>query len=73
VADSAKYLALPHRTDIVALAHEGQTLPQDVQRQFAIQDIVGDEMASAVTGHKPIDKALQDAEHRVNDLLFHLL
>jgi multiple sugar transport system substrate-binding protein len=73
VAESARYLALPHRKDIVELAHEGQTLPQDIQREFAIQDIVGDEMASAVTGHKPVAKALQDAQNRVNDLLFHLL
>jgi len=26
-----------------------------------------------VTGHKSIDAALADAEHRVNELLFHLL
>jgi multiple sugar transport system substrate-binding protein len=30
-------------------------------------------MASAITGHKTTERALQDAEHRVNDLLFHLL
>ena len=73
VAASAKYLNLPHRVDIVALASDGQTLPAGVERQFAIQDIVGDEMASAITGHKTIDRALQDAEDRVNDLLFHML
>ena len=73
IARSARYLDLPHRRDIVQLSTVGQTLPAGVQRQFAIQDIVGDEMASAITGHKPVGKALQDAEHRVNDLLFHLL
>ena len=73
VAVSAKYLSLPHRRDIVSLSVVGQTLPAGVQRQFAVQDIIGDEMASAITGHKPVDTALRDAEHRVNDLLFHVL
>ncbi|WP_157138724.1 ABC transporter substrate-binding protein [Asticcacaulis biprosthecium] len=73
VAQSAQYLSLPHRNDIVALASTGKTLPAGVERQFAIQDIVGDEMASAIRGHKSVDAALSDAEHRVNDLLFHVL
>jgi multiple sugar transport system substrate-binding protein len=73
VATSAKYLALPYRKDIIELASVGQTLPQGVERQFAIQDIIGDEMASAITGHKTTEEALKAAEHRVNDLLFHLL
>jgi multiple sugar transport system substrate-binding protein len=73
VATSAQYLALPYRRDIIELASVGQTLPVGVERQFAIQDIIGDEMASAITGHKTTERALQDAEHRVNDLLFHLL
>lgn len=73
VAESAQYLALPYRHEIIGLSQVGQTLPAGVQRQFPIQDIVGDEMASAITGHKPIDQALSDAETRVNDLLFHLL
>jgi multiple sugar transport system substrate-binding protein len=30
-------------------------------------------MESAITGQKPIDSALADAERRVNDLLFNLL
>jgi multiple sugar transport system substrate-binding protein len=30
-------------------------------------------MESAITGQKPIDAALADAEHRVNDILFNLL
>jgi multiple sugar transport system substrate-binding protein len=44
-----------------------------VQRQFSIQDILGEELAAAIAGHKPVDVALADAEHRVNELLFHLL
>ncbi len=73
VARSPQYLGLPHRDGIVALATVGQTLPPGVERQIAIQDIIGDEMASAITGHKPVAQALKDAEHRVNDLLFHVL
>jgi multiple sugar transport system substrate-binding protein len=73
VIDSPRFAALPHRQAIAPLATIGQTLPPQVQRQFAIQDIIGDEMASAITGRKPIDTALADAERRVNDLLFHLL
>jgi multiple sugar transport system substrate-binding protein len=73
VIDSPRFKALPHRQAIAPLATIGQTLPPQVQRQFAVQDIIGDEMASAITGRKPIDTALADAERRVNDLLFHLL
>lgn len=72
VIESPEYLALPHRASIAPLSEIGEPLPPDVERQFAIQDIIGDEMASAITGRKPIDRALADAEHRVNDLLFHI-
>ena len=70
---TAQYLALPHRRDIIGLATVGRQLPHDIQRQFAISDIIGDEMASAVTGHKPTEQALQDAQRRVNDLLYNLI
>lgn len=73
VIESPQYLALPHRRDIARLAQTGEPLPPQIQRQFAIQDIIGDEMASAITGTKSIDQALGDAEHRVNDLLYNLL
>ena len=72
VIESPEYLALPHRASIASLADIGEPLPTDVERQFAIQDIIGDEMASAITGRKSVDQALADAEHRVNDLLFHI-
>lgn len=68
-----QFLALPHRDEIARLAEIGVSLPPEVQRQFTIQDIIGDEMASAITGAKSIDRALADAEHRVNDLLYHIL
>lgn len=73
VIESEKFKALPHRRNIAKLATTGMQLPADVQRQFAIQDIIGEELAPAIAGQKSIDAALADAEHRINDLLFHLL
>ena len=73
VIESAEFKALPHRSNIAGLARTGQTLPAAVQRQYAIGDIIGDELTSAITAGKPAGEALSDAEDRVNDLLFHLL
>lgn len=73
VIDSDRFNALPHRKDIADLSSTGTPLPAAVQRQFPVQDIIGEEMAAAIFGHKSVDAALADAEHRVNDLLFHLL
>ena len=69
VVDSARFKALPHRRDIAPLASIGQPLPGYVQRQSAIEGLVGEEMAAAVNGQKPIERALADAERRVNNLL----
>jgi multiple sugar transport system substrate-binding protein len=73
VIESERFNALPHRSELAKLSSIGAPLPSAVQRQFPVQDIIGEEMAAAVAGHKPIDAALADAEHRVNELLFHLL
>jgi multiple sugar transport system substrate-binding protein len=73
VIGSERLNALPHRREIAKLALTGMPLPSAVQRQFPVQDIIGEEMAAAIAGHKPIDTALADAEHRVNELLFHVL
>lgn len=73
VIESERFKSLPHRARIAKLAATGTPLPAEVQRQFPIQDIIGEELAAAITGHKPVEEALADAEHRVNDLLFHLL
>jgi multiple sugar transport system substrate-binding protein len=73
VVESKQFQELPHRQNIAALTAIGAPLPSTVQRQFAIQDILGEELAAAISGHKPVDVALADAEHRVNELLFHLL
>jgi multiple sugar transport system substrate-binding protein len=69
VVDSPRFKALPHRQDIAPLASFGQPLPGYVLRQSAIEGLVGEEMAAAVNGQKPIDQALADAERRVNNLL----
>lgn len=69
VIDGSAFRALPHRPDIAPLAGFGRPLPGNVRRQAAIEGIVGEEIAAAVNGQKPIDRALADAERRVNELL----
>lgn len=69
VIESPQFRALPHRADIAPLATEGRTLPGYVLRQVAIEGIVGEEAAAAMTGQKEVDQALRDAERRVNELL----
>ena len=69
IVDSPRFKALPHRQDIAPLATNGQPLPGYVRRQSAIEGLVGEELAAAVTGQKPIEAALAAAERRVNELL----
>jgi multiple sugar transport system substrate-binding protein len=73
VLDRADFKALPHRADIAAMAATGQQLPDYVQRQSAIQGLIGEELEAAVSGIKPVDQALKDAERRVNELLAQIL
>ncbi len=73
IIDSERFKALPFRANIAELAETGIPLPAGVQRQFPIQEIISDELTAAITGHKPVEAALADAEHRINDLLSHLL
>lgn len=69
VITSDAFKALPHRNTISAVADLGKPLPSAVQRQFAIQDIIGEEMSAAISGQKDVDTALADMESRVNELL----
>jgi multiple sugar transport system substrate-binding protein len=69
VVRSAQFQALPHRRDIAPLAAFGSPLPYYVRRQAPIEGTIGEELASAISGAKPIDQALADAERRVNELL----
>jgi multiple sugar transport system substrate-binding protein len=64
-----RFQSLPHRTDIAPLATTGQPLPGHVRRQSALEGLVGEEIAAAITGQEPIEHALADAERRVNELL----
>jgi multiple sugar transport system substrate-binding protein len=73
IIDSERWRALPHRTQIAKLVDTAAPLPPGVQRQFLIQQIISQEMESAVTGQKSIDAALKEAQQRLNDLLFNLL
>ncbi|KRB60065.1 sugar ABC transporter substrate-binding protein [Rhizobium sp. Root708] len=69
VIDSAQFKALPHVTTILDIAATAKPLPAQVRHQFAVNDIIGEEVAAAIMGQKDIDAALADAETRVNDLL----
>jgi multiple sugar transport system substrate-binding protein len=69
VLDDPRFKALPHRADIALLAEIGRPLPTNVQRQSAIEGLVGEEMAASNTGQKTPAKALADAQRRVNELL----
>lgn len=73
VLDMPKFKALPHRSEIAAMAATGRQLPDYVQRQSAIQSLLAEEIEAAVTGLKPVDTALKDAERRVNELLEQML
>lgn len=68
VLDRAEFRALPHREDIAALARTGKQLPGYVERQSAVQGLIGEELEAAITGTKPVEAALKDAERRVNRL-----
>jgi len=69
VTHSAAFRALPHRSDYLVLTTNGIPLPRGVRRQYPIETVIGEECAAAINGLKPIDQALADAEHRINDLL----
>jgi multiple sugar transport system substrate-binding protein len=69
VLDDPRFKALPHRADIAPLAQMGRPLPSYVLRQNAIEGIVGEEAVAGFTGQKPVERALADAERRVNILL----
>ncbi len=73
VVDTPAFRALPHRADIAALARTGKQLPGYVERQNAVQGLIGEELEAAITGAKPVKAALRDAERRVNRLYAQML
>ena len=72
VYKTAEFNALPFRSNLAEIPKIGHTLPKGVQRQFAVQDIIGDEVGAAVNGDKSIDDALETAQERINDMLDNL-
>lgn len=72
VLDMPEFQSLPQRNNLMEVTKIGTGLPSEVQRQFAIQDILGEELAAAITGSKDVDSALADAESRVNEMLENL-
>lgn len=71
VVESPAFRALPHRASIAPVATTGRPLPSGVQRQNAIEGLVGEEIAAAFNRQKSTRQALADAERRVNELLAH--
>jgi multiple sugar transport system substrate-binding protein len=74
VADEAKlapYLdqKKPANRKAVFTALEATVLPPVIERQQEMQDLVTQELTSAAAGRKPVEKALADAQTKVNGLL----
>ncbi|WP_432936661.1 ABC transporter substrate-binding protein [Kribbella sp. CA-253562] len=74
VADEAKlapYLQQPKpaNREAVFTALEETVLPPVIERQQEMQDLVTQELTSAAAGRKPVEKALADAQTKVNGLL----
>ncbi len=69
IIDSAQWQQLPHRGDIAEITQVGEPLPKYVRRQSPIEFIVGEEVAAAYTGAKPVDRALTDMQRRANEIL----
>ena len=66
---SPSFRALPHRASYAKLSETGFPLPSGVRRQYPIENILGEESAAAITGEKTVERALADAERRINALL----
>jgi multiple sugar transport system substrate-binding protein len=73
VVESPAFAALPNRQAIAPVATTGRPLPAGVQRQNAIEGLVGEEIAAAFNGQKSTKQALADAERRVNELFAEML
>ena len=73
VLGDAKFRTLPHRAGIADMARTGAQLPDHVQRQSAVQGLIGEELEGAVNGAEPVGQALRDAERRVNELFAQML
>ncbi|HEY0618885.1 MAG TPA: sugar ABC transporter substrate-binding protein [Kribbella sp.] len=59
----------PANRKAVFTALEATVLPPVIERQQEMQDLVTQELSSAAAGRKPVEKALADAQTKVNGLL----
>ncbi|GAB3826128.1 ABC transporter substrate-binding protein [Kribbella italica] len=59
----------PANRKAVFTALEDTVLPPVIERQQEMQDLVTQELTSAAAGRKPVEKALADAQTKVNGLL----
>lgn len=74
IADEAKLKAYlnqpePANREAVFTALEAPVLPPVIERQQELQDAVTQELTSAAAGRKTVEKALADAQSKVNGLL----
>ena len=69
VITSAAFSALPHRDAIKEISSTGYALPNTVPRQFAIQQIVGEEISNMLSTGKSVADVQKEAEQRTNALL----
>ncbi|MEN7535573.1 extracellular solute-binding protein [Aurantiacibacter flavus] len=69
IIESNEWQELPHRTSISNITRVGQPMPNFVRRQAPIENVVGEEVAAAMSGAKPIDKAIADMQRRANEIL----
>jgi multiple sugar transport system substrate-binding protein len=69
IIESDEWRALPHRGDIAEITEIGEPLPKYVRRQSPIEFIVGEEVAAAYTGAKPVQRALTDMQRRADEIL----
>jgi multiple sugar transport system substrate-binding protein len=69
IIESPAWKNLPHRESIAAITRDGEPLPKFVRRQSPIEFIVGEEVAAAFSGAKPVDRALVDMQRRADEIL----
>ncbi|MEK6296044.1 MAG: ABC transporter substrate-binding protein, partial [Paraburkholderia tropica] len=59
----------PHRDAIKEFSSTGYAQPNTVPRQFAIQQIVGEEISNMLSTGKSVADVQKEAEQRTNALL----
>ncbi len=69
VINSPAFTGLPFRDHIGTIAKDGISLAPTVPRQFRIQEMLGEALASIVVSKKPIDETVKSAEDRINKML----